>query len=64
MPGESTHRSVPADKHPEQGAEETGLPGPGRTSGVGWMEMEMEMEDEVIKQEEEIREQDIIEDRG
>ncbi|KAM9309200.1 uncharacterized protein nacad [Pholidichthys leucotaenia] len=28
MPGESTHRSVPADKHPEQGPEETGLPGP------------------------------------
>ncbi|KAM9352900.1 uncharacterized protein nacad [Symphorus nematophorus] len=28
MPGESTHRSVPTDKHPEQGAEETGLPGP------------------------------------
>nr|XP_020468368.1 uncharacterized protein LOC109967265 [Monopterus albus] len=27
MPGESTHKSVPADKHPEQGAEETGLPG-------------------------------------
>ncbi len=35
MPGESTHRSVPTDKHPEQGAEETGLPGPGKTSGVG-----------------------------
>ena len=34
MPGESTRRSVPADKHPEHGAEETGLPGPGRTSGV------------------------------
>ncbi|KAM7383543.1 hypothetical protein PAMP_003187 [Pampus punctatissimus] len=31
MPGESTHRSVPADKHPEQGAEETGLPGPDMT---------------------------------
>ncbi|KAM9723500.1 uncharacterized protein nacad isoform 1-T1 [Menidia menidia] len=28
MPGESTHRSVPADK---QGAEETGLPGPDMT---------------------------------
>ncbi|XP_069552178.1 uncharacterized protein nacad [Brachyistius frenatus] len=27
MPGESTHRSVPTDKHPEQGAEETMLPG-------------------------------------
>lgn len=34
MPGESTHRSVPADKRPEQGAEETGLPGPGRTYGI------------------------------
>ncbi|XP_026172826.1 uncharacterized protein nacad isoform X2 [Mastacembelus armatus] len=31
MPGESAHRSVPADKHPEQGAEETGLPGPDMT---------------------------------
>ncbi|XP_047454337.1 NAC-alpha domain-containing protein 1 [Mugil cephalus] len=31
MPGESTHRSVPADKDPEQGAEETGLPGPDMT---------------------------------
>ncbi|XP_028983970.1 uncharacterized protein nacad [Betta splendens] len=31
MPGESTHRSVPADKHPEQGAEEAGLPGPDMT---------------------------------
>ncbi|KAI3361000.1 hypothetical protein L3Q82_013205, partial [Scortum barcoo] len=31
MPGESTHRSVPTDKHPEQGAEETGLPGPDMT---------------------------------
>ncbi|XP_062255453.1 microtubule-associated protein futsch [Platichthys flesus] len=31
MPGESTRRSVPADKHPEQGAEETGLPGPDMT---------------------------------
>uniref|UniRef100_UPI0037E8700B NAC-alpha domain-containing protein 1 n=1 Tax=Semicossyphus pulcher TaxID=241346 RepID=UPI0037E8700B len=31
MPGESTHRSVPSDKHPEQGAEETGLPGPDMT---------------------------------
>ncbi|XP_034029552.1 uncharacterized protein LOC117513483 [Thalassophryne amazonica] len=28
MPGESTHRSVPNDKHHEQEAEETGLPGP------------------------------------
>ncbi|XP_061572735.1 serine-rich adhesin for platelets [Cololabis saira] len=28
MPGESSHRSVPADNHPEQGAEQTGLPGP------------------------------------
>nr|XP_046254442.1 uncharacterized protein nacad [Scatophagus argus] len=31
MPGESTHRSVSANKHPEQGAEETGLPGPDMT---------------------------------
>ncbi|XP_031709002.1 uncharacterized protein nacad [Anarrhichthys ocellatus] len=32
MPGESSHRSVPTDnKHPEQGAEETGLPGPDMT---------------------------------
>uniref|UniRef100_A0A3Q1EF85 NAC alpha domain containing n=1 Tax=Acanthochromis polyacanthus TaxID=80966 RepID=A0A3Q1EF85_9TELE len=31
MPGESTHRSVPTDKHPEQGVEETGLPGPDMT---------------------------------
>ncbi|XP_044063272.1 uncharacterized protein nacad [Siniperca chuatsi] len=31
MPGESAHRSVPSDKHPEQGAEETGLPGPDMT---------------------------------
>lgn len=35
MPGESTHRSIPAEKQPEQEAEETRLPGPGRTSGVG-----------------------------
>ncbi|XP_037309059.2 uncharacterized protein nacad isoform X1 [Pungitius pungitius] len=28
MPGESSPRSVPSEKHPEQGAEETGLPGP------------------------------------
>ncbi|XP_040020177.2 uncharacterized protein nacad isoform X1 [Gasterosteus aculeatus] len=28
MPGESSRRSVPNEKHPEQGAEETGLPGP------------------------------------
>lgn len=34
MPGESTNRSVPADQHPEQGAEDAGLPGPGRTSGL------------------------------
>ncbi|XP_020504195.2 NAC-alpha domain-containing protein 1 [Labrus bergylta] len=31
MPGESAHRSVPTDKHPEPGAEETGLPGPDMT---------------------------------
>ncbi|KAL3060295.1 hypothetical protein OYC64_014787 [Pagothenia borchgrevinki] len=31
MPGESSRRSVPTDKHPEQGAEETGLPGPDMT---------------------------------
>ncbi|TNN80832.1 Nascent polypeptide-associated complex subunit alpha [Liparis tanakae] len=31
MPGESSHRSVPTEKHPEQGAEETGLPGPDMT---------------------------------
>ncbi|KAM3614117.1 uncharacterized protein V6R79_010388 [Siganus canaliculatus] len=31
MPGESTHRFVSTDKHPEQGAEETGLPGPDMT---------------------------------
>ncbi|XP_030605397.1 uncharacterized protein nacad isoform X2 [Archocentrus centrarchus] len=31
MPGDSTHRSVPTDKHPGQGAEETGLPGPDMT---------------------------------
>ncbi|KAK5862361.1 hypothetical protein PBY51_017767 [Eleginops maclovinus] len=31
MPGESSYRSVPTDKHPEQGAEETGLPGPDMT---------------------------------
>ncbi|XP_034730497.1 uncharacterized protein nacad [Etheostoma cragini] len=31
MPGESSHRTVPTDKHPEQGAEETGLPGPDMT---------------------------------
>ncbi|XP_026228770.1 uncharacterized protein nacad isoform X2 [Anabas testudineus] len=31
MPGESTDRSVPADKHPDQGAEEAGLPGPDMT---------------------------------
>lgn len=35
MPGESTHRSGPIDKHPERGAEQTGLPGPGRTFGLG-----------------------------
>lgn len=35
MPGESTHRSIPTEKQPEQEAEETRLPGPGRTSGVG-----------------------------
>uniref|UniRef100_A0A147B2N6 Serine-rich adhesin for platelets n=2 Tax=Fundulus heteroclitus TaxID=8078 RepID=A0A147B2N6_FUNHE len=29
MPGESTHRSVPDDKHQDLGGEETGLPGPG-----------------------------------
>ncbi|XP_005804727.1 uncharacterized protein LOC102233250 [Xiphophorus maculatus] len=29
MPGESTHRSVPDDKHRDLGSEETGLPGPG-----------------------------------
>ncbi|KAM6909668.1 uncharacterized protein nacad [Xenentodon cancila] len=28
MPGESSHRSVPTDNHPEPGAEQTGLPGP------------------------------------
>ncbi|XP_068425567.1 NAC-alpha domain-containing protein 1 [Clinocottus analis] len=31
MPGESSRRSVPTEKHPEQGAEETGLPGPDMT---------------------------------
>ncbi|RVE62635.1 hypothetical protein OJAV_G00159010 [Oryzias javanicus] len=31
MPGESTHRSAPIDKHPERGAEQTGLPGPDMT---------------------------------
>ncbi|XP_004078155.1 uncharacterized protein LOC101166002 [Oryzias latipes] len=31
MPGESTHRSGPIDKHPERGAEQTGLPGPDMT---------------------------------
>lgn len=35
MPGESALRSVPAEKQAER--EETGLPGPGRTSG-GWGE--------------------------
>lgn len=35
MPGESTNRSIPNEKQPEQEAEETGLPGPGRTSGAG-----------------------------
>lgn len=35
MPGESTNRSIPNEKQPEQEAEETGLPGPGRTFGVG-----------------------------
>lgn len=56
MPGESTHRSVPADKQPEQGAEETGLPGPGRTFGVGDGEGRMKQEED--------RDQDIIEKRG
>ncbi|XP_054636852.1 uncharacterized protein nacad [Dunckerocampus dactyliophorus] len=31
MPGESAHRSVPANKHPGQGEEEPGLPGPGKS---------------------------------
>ncbi|XP_045900626.1 uncharacterized protein nacad [Micropterus dolomieu] len=31
MPGENAHRSVPTDKHPDQAAEETGLPGPDMT---------------------------------
>ncbi|XP_015226081.1 PREDICTED: uncharacterized protein LOC107082106 [Cyprinodon variegatus] len=31
MPGESSHRSVPGDKHQDLGDEETGLPGPGMT---------------------------------
>ncbi|XP_068179402.1 uncharacterized protein nacad [Antennarius striatus] len=31
MPGETTHRSIPSDKHPEGGGEETGLPGPDMT---------------------------------
>ncbi|KAM3873344.1 uncharacterized protein nacad [Diretmus argenteus] len=31
MPGESTHRSVPTVRHPERGAEKTGLPGPDMT---------------------------------
>uniref|UniRef100_A0A1A8G3Q5 NAC alpha domain containing n=1 Tax=Nothobranchius korthausae TaxID=1143690 RepID=A0A1A8G3Q5_9TELE len=31
MPGESTHRSVPDDKHPELETKETGLPGPDMT---------------------------------
>lgn len=42
MPGESTHRSVPADKHLEQGAEETGLHGPGRKKMAVGMEEERE----------------------
>lgn len=33
MPGESALTSVPAEKQAEP--EETGLPGPGRTSGAG-----------------------------
>lgn len=33
MPGESALRSIPAEKRAEH--EETGLPGPGRTAGVG-----------------------------
>lgn len=61
MPGESTHRSVPTDKHPEQGAEETGLPGPGRTFGLGWRG-----ENGIIKQVDttEDIDQGIIERRG
>ncbi|XP_061896313.1 microtubule-associated protein futsch [Entelurus aequoreus] len=31
MPGESAHRSVPANKHPGQAEEEPGLPGPGKS---------------------------------
>lgn len=33
MPGESELRSIPAEKRAEH--EETGLPGPGRTTGAG-----------------------------
>ncbi|XP_057690256.1 uncharacterized protein nacad [Corythoichthys intestinalis] len=31
MPGESAHRSVPANEHPGQGENDTGLPGPGKS---------------------------------
>lgn len=50
MPGESTHRSIPADKQAEQEAEEARLPGPGKNSGVrdedGGVEMSKWVEDE------------------
>ncbi|XP_077576927.1 uncharacterized protein nacad [Stigmatopora nigra] len=31
MPGESAHRSIPANEHPRQGEDDSGLPGPGKS---------------------------------
>lgn len=59
MPGESTHRSIPSEKEPELEAEETGLPGPGRTSGVGDGEGRMKYSCKI-----DVEAQDKIEEQG